>query len=183
VRDEDSWGTVPLGASTLALLSDWQNSCPLPKPNILACAHRLHSAPGSLVRRPRHRARNPPPIPDSLPSSSAAVVPRAHSACVSSAGSSVRPRDRSDAVSCDSLVLRSGTTAHAIAVPEARLLPCQFHPLGPQRFIRTPGLIAIARYRQRHQAARSALAEGMILLHLLDSGLERYELQTGTMHP
>jgi len=36
----------PRSRPVLASLSDWRNSCPLPKPNTLACTHPPRSAPG-----------------------------------------------------------------------------------------------------------------------------------------
>ncbi len=46
----------------------------------------------------------------------------------------------------------------------------------PQRLIRTLRAIAV-RHGQHHQPARSPLTEGVVLFHLPDSGLQRYELQ------
>ncbi len=45
------------------------------------------------------------------------------------------------------------------------------------QWIRVPRLVAIGRYRHRHQAARPPLAEGILPPHLLDSRLQGYELQ------
>ena len=58
----------PRSHPTLVSLFDWQNWCPLPRPNTPACTHPLRSALGSLVRIPPHRARNPAPTPGSPPS-------------------------------------------------------------------------------------------------------------------
>src|SRR5580698_6249303 len=62
-------------------------------------------------------------------------------------------------------------------IPEARLLPRQLHQLRPQRLIRSQRAVTIRRHRHCHQSAGSPLAEGILLLHLLDSCLQRYELQ------
>src|SRR5208283_3062473 len=62
-------------------------------------------------------------------------------------------------------------------IPKARFLPRQLHQPRSQRLIRAPALVATARYRHRHQAARTPLAEGILPAHLLDSRLQGYELQ------
>ena len=61
-------------------------------------------------------------------------------------------------------------------IPEARLLPRQLHQSRAQRFIRAPTLVAITRHRHRHQPARTPLAEGILLSHLLDGRLQDREL-------
>jgi hypothetical protein len=56
---------------------------------------------------------------------------------------------------------------------------CLARDVFPLRLSRKPltALIAIARYRHRHQAARTPLAEGILPEHLLDTRLQGYELQ------
>src|SRR5947209_6096961 len=61
-------------------------------------------------------------------------------------------------------------------IPEARLLPRQLHQPRALRLIPSPRLVAITRYRHRHHPTRPPLAEGILLLHLLDSRLQGYEL-------
>src|SRR6266481_2446466 len=51
-------------------------------------------------------------------------------------------------------------------IPEARLLPLQFHQLAAQRLVRALRPIAIRRHRHRHHPARPPLAEGILLPHL-----------------
>jgi hypothetical protein len=63
------------------------------------------------------------------------------------------------------------------SISEARFLSRQLHQPRPQRLIRTPRSVTIRPYRHRHHSARSSLAEGVLLLHLLDSCLQRYEFQ------
>src|SRR5437016_6306408 len=62
-------------------------------------------------------------------------------------------------------------------IPKTRLSPRQLHQLRAQWLIRPLDAIAVGRHRQHHQSARSPLAEGVVLLHLLDSRLPGYELQ------
>src|SRR5215469_10473580 len=72
------------------------------------------------------------------------------------------------------------TSAHhhmQVRIPEARPLSRQLHQLRPQRFVTALAATAVARHCHHHQPERSPLAEGIVLLHLPDSGLQRYELQ------
>src|SRR5512141_2777067 len=62
-------------------------------------------------------------------------------------------------------------------IPEPRLLARQFDQPGPQFFIMLARTIAVGRYCHSHQSTRATFAEGVLLFHLLDSGLQRYELQ------
>src|SRR5947208_3044030 len=62
-------------------------------------------------------------------------------------------------------------------IPEARLLPRQLHQLRAQRLIAASRPVAVTRYRHHQQTARPPLAEGIVLPHLPDSCLQRYELQ------
>src|SRR5580692_463519 len=121
----------------------------------LACTHPPRSVLESLVRTPLHRAQNPAPIPGSPPSASSGC-PRARNVSASSAGSSPLPPDKPDALACGSHALPSGPTKHAVAIREARLLPRQLRQPRSQRLIAAPALVAIARYRHRHQSARAA---------------------------
>src|ERR1700719_2716965 len=105
----------PRSRPVLALLSDWRNSYPLPKPSTLACTHPPRSAPGSPVRTPPHHAQNPTPTPGSPKSAPPAAFPRARNASAVSAATSTPPPDRSDAASCDSPVLHFVPTKHAAA--------------------------------------------------------------------
>jgi hypothetical protein len=82
--------------------------------------------------------------------------PRARNVSASSAGSSPLPPDKPDALACGSHALPSGPTKHAVAIREARLLPRQLRQPRSQRLIAAPALVAIARYRHRHQSARAA---------------------------
>jgi hypothetical protein len=59
-------------------------------------------------------------------------------------------------------------------IPVARLLQRQLHQLRTQRFIAAGAAIAVRRHRQHHQPAGSPLAEGSLLLYLLNSPLRRY---------
>src|SRR3974390_485584 len=61
-------------------------------------------------------------------------------------------------------------------ISEAWLLSCQLHEPLSKVFIRASGLIADARNRHHQKSARSPLAEGVLLLYLLDSRLHGYEL-------
>jgi hypothetical protein len=70
------------------------------------------------------------PTPDSLPSNSAAVTRLVHSACASSAESSVSPRIRSDAVSCGSLVLHFVAATHAVVDSRSAASPAPTPPAG-----------------------------------------------------
>ncbi len=67
----------PRSRPTLASLSDWQSSYPLPRPNTPACTHRPRSTRGSLVRTLPRRAGNPAPTPGSPPSKLATAVQHA----------------------------------------------------------------------------------------------------------
>ena len=167
----------PQSPPALASLFDWRSSCPLPKPNTPACTHPPRSAPGSLVRTPRHHARNPAPTPDSPPSSSAAV---ARSRTVFA----FLPPNHQPGLAIDpmrSLVLirsphrRSSTCSRRY--PKTWFLPRQLQQSRAQRFVRPPRLITVSRDRHPHQAARSSLTEGILLPHLPDSCLQSYELQ------
>src|SRR6059058_6201017 len=62
------------------------------------------------------------------------------------------------------------------SIPEPRLLPRQLHQLRPQWLIAAPRLVAVSRDRHHDHTARPPLAEGILLLHLPDSCLQRYEL-------
>jgi hypothetical protein len=119
------------------------------------CTHPPRSVLESLVRTPLHRAQNPAPIPGSPPSAISGC-PRARNVSASSAGSSPLPPDKPDALACGSHALPSGPTKHAVAIREARLLPRQLRQPRSQRLIAAPALVAIARYRHRHQPARAA---------------------------
>lgn len=116
----------------LASLSGWRNSCPLPKPNTLACTHPPRSAPGSPGRTPPHRAESPAPIPGSPPSRRAAVVPRGRNVSASSSGSSTRPPDTRGALACASHALPSGPTTHAAADIRSAVSPA---PTPPAAFV------------------------------------------------
>ena len=105
----------PRSHPTRASLSDWQSSCPLPRPNIRACTHPSRSAPGSFARSPPHRVQNPTPTPGSPLSTLARAVPRERSVSASSAGSPIPPPDTRDARVCGSHALPSGLATHATA--------------------------------------------------------------------
>ena len=103
----------PQSAPAPASLSGWQNSYPLPGPDTPACRHPPRSAPP--IARPHPTAS----CAKSKAHSWFAAVratgasPPARNACTSSAGSSVPPRDKSDAVSCGSLALHFAAAAPA----------------------------------------------------------------------
>src|SRR3984885_10965214 len=61
-------------------------------------------------------------------------------------------------------------------VSEARLLSGQLHQTRTQVFILASCLITDARNCDHQKAARSPLAEGVLLFDMLDSCLHRYEL-------
>src|SRR5215469_16962445 len=58
----------------------------------------------------------------------------------------------------------------------ARLLPRQLHQAHSEVFIRVPGLVPATRHCHHQKPAGSTLAEGVLLLQMLDSGLHRSEL-------
>jgi hypothetical protein len=96
----------------------------------------------------------------------------------------VNPASRS---TMHALVIRVFSTASQphlqLPIPEARLLPRQLHQPRAERFIGALRLVAVTRYRHRHQTARPPLTEGILLLHLLDSRLPGYELQPFFLFP
>jgi hypothetical protein len=124
------------------------------------------SAPGSLVHTPPHRAGNPAPTPDSPKSAPPAGPPFAHAMLA------LLPPDHQP---CLPVYAMHPLVVHMLSraaqqnmqppIPEARLLPRQLHQPRSQRLIAAPALVAIARYRHRHQAARTPLAEGILPAH------------------
>src|SRR5579864_1240359 len=63
------------------------------------------------------------------------------------------------------------------AIAEPRLLPRQLYQPRAQWLVRATRLIPTSRDGQQHQTTGPSLTEGVLLTHLLDSCLHRYELQ------